>query len=763
LASAIPPTPIVTDPDSLLAAVRNHPGPPETARALATRLGIASSERASFRRLLKGLVADGHLVVIGGRRLALPDRLDEITGRLQGHAGGFAFVLPDVAGSADVFVPESHRAGAMHGDRVLARIERRRADGRSEGRVLEILERRSAEVVGQIRLERRGAVVVPFDTRLDADVKVAAGDTLSAADGDMVTVEIQRWPGPTGMAAGRVVEVLGRLDDPGVDTEIVLRKHGIADEHAPDAVAQARGRDHAVTPADLAGRTDFRGWDIVTIDGEHARDFDDAISIERLANGHYWLGVHIADVAHYVPEGSALDLDGFARGTSVYFPERAVHMFPSELATGVCSLNPHVDRLVQSCLMEVDGRGEVVRYELHDGVIHSRARMTYTAVNAVVTDRDPALRAEYAALVPAFERMHALFGILNGRRRRRGSIDFDLPEAEVVVDDAGAIEAIVAAERNVAHRIIEEFMLLANETVAAHLEREDMPALYRVHETPDAQRVEEFEAFVSSLGFSLAAPAGAVHPRHFQHLVERIHGTPEERPIAFLMLRTMQKARYDAANLGHFGLAAPSYTHFTSPIRRYPDLVVHRVLRELRHGAASAERREELADALPEVARHTSAMERRAQEAERELLQWKKVRFMADKVGDVFTGYVTGVTQFGLFIELVEHFVEGLVHVSTLADDFYRFDEQARVLFGERTKKIYRLGDAVRVQVVRIDLDRRQIELGIEEVLAAVRKDERARGPRRSTASPRRTAAAKPARAATRPGRRERATRKRGR
>ncbi len=754
----------MTDPDSILAAVRSHPGPPETARALATRLGVASSERASFRRHLKGLVADGRLVMIGGRRLALPDRLDEIPGRLQGHAGGFAFVLPDVAGTADVFIPEGARAGAMHGDRVLARIEQRRPDGRSEGRVLEILERRSAEVVGQIRLERRGAVVVPFDTRLDADVKVAAGDTLAAADGDMVTVEIQHWPGPTGMAAGRVVEVLGRLDDPGVDTEIVLRKHGIADEHAPDAVAQARGRDHAVTPSDLAGRTDFRGWDIVTIDGEHARDFDDAISIERLANGHFWLGVHIADVAHYVPEGSALDLDGFARATSVYFPERAVHMFPSELATGVCSLNPHVDRLVQSCLMEVDGSGEVVRYELHDGVIHSRARMTYTAVNAIVTDRDPALRAEYAALVPAFERMHALFEILNGRRRRRGSIDFDLPEAEVVVDDAGAIEAIVAAERNVAHRIIEEFMLLANETVAAHLEREDMPALYRVHETPDSQRVEEFEEFVSSLGFSLAAPAGAVHPRHFQHLVERIHGTPEERPIAFLMLRTMQKARYDAANLGHFGLAAHTYTHFTSPIRRYPDLVVHRVLRELRHGEASAERREELEDALPEVARHTSAMERRAQEAERELLQWKKVRFMADKVGDVFTGYVTGVTQFGLFIELVEHFVEGLVHVSTLADDFYRFDEQARVLLGERTKKIYRLGDAVRVQVVRVDLNRRQIELGIEEVLAAVRKDERARGPRRSTAAPRRTAAAKPARrGAPRPGRRERTTRKRGR
>jgi ribonuclease R len=755
----------VTDSDSLLETLRSLPGPPETARALAARLGIPAAERASFRRRLKRLVSDGHLVVIDGRRFALPDRLDEVSGRLQGHAGGFAFVLPDAAGATDVFIPEGARAGALHGDRVLARIERRRPDGRAEGRILEIVERRSAEIVGQIRLERRGAIVTPFDTRLDTDVRIAAGDTLTAADGDMVTVEIQRWPGPAGMAAGRVVEVLGKIDDPGVDTEIVLRKHGIPDEHSPDAVAQARARDHAVSAADVAGRTDFRAWDIVTIDGETARDFDDAISIERLANGHYWLGVHIADVAHYVPEGSALDLDGFSRATSVYFPERAVHMFPHELATGVCSLNPHVDRLVQSCLMEVDDRGEVVRHELHDGVIHSKARMTYTKVNAIVTDRDPALRAEYAALVPKFEQMLALFEILNGRRRRRGSIDFDLPEAEVVVDDEGAIAAIVASERNVAHRIIEEFMLLANETVAAHLERQGMPALYRVHESPDPQRVEEFEEFVASLGFSLAAAADQVHPRDFQHLVDRIRGTPEERPIAFLMLRTMQKARYDAANLGHFGLAAHTYTHFTSPIRRYPDLVVHRVLRELRHGEATPERREELDDALPEVARHASAMERRAQEAERELLQWKKVRFMADKVGDVFTGYITGVAPFGLFVELVEHFVEGLVHVSTLADDYYRFDEQARVLFGERTKKIYRLGDAVRVQVVRVDMHRRQVELGIEAVLAAVRKDERARGPRRSTAAPRpaRKTAGPGRPGAKRPGRRERAGRKRGR
>lgn len=752
------------DRHHLLEQLRAAAGPPATARDLARQLAIPREAQATFRRELKALVADGALVVVRGNRYTLPDRVHDVTGRLQGHASGIAFVLPE-GGGPDVFIPASRRGGALHGDRVVARVESGRDAERLEGRILEVRERRSARIVGQLRRDRRGvALVRPFDARLDTDIRVPADTLLDAADGDMVTVEITRWPGPTADAAGRIVEVLGPLDDPGVDTEVVLRKHGIPDDHAPDAVAEARARDAAVHPHEIAGRTDFRGDIVVTIDGEHARDFDDAISITRLPNGHYWLGVHIADVAHYVREGSALDLDGFERGTSVYFPERAVHMFPHELATGVCSLNPHVDRLVQSCLMEVNRQGDVVRHELHDGVIHSRARMTYTAVNGIVAERDAALRETYQALVPTFELMHELFAVLNGRRRRRGSIDFDLPEAEVRVDADGAIADIVAAERNVAHRIIEEFMLLANETVAAHLEARGMPSLYRVHEAPEPVRVIEFEDFVSSFGVSLDAEPGSVHPRDFQRLVDRIKGTPEERPIAFLMLRTMQKARYDAQNLGHFGLAAHTYTHFTSPIRRYPDLVVHRVLRELRHGVADDERRAELEEALPEVAQHTSAMERRAQEAERELLQWKKVRFMTDKVGEVFAGYITGVTAFGLFVQMTDHFVEGLVHVSTLADDFYRFDEQARVLFGERTQRIFRLGDAVRVQVLRVDMDRRQVELGIAEVLDTVRRDERARGPRRSQATRKHGRPAPPRTGKRRrDGRRERSAKKPGR
>jgi ribonuclease R len=433
-------------------------------------------------------------------------------------------------------------------------------------------------------------------------------------------------------------------------------------------------------------------------------------------------------------------------------------MFPAELATGLCSLNPHVDRLVQSCIMDVDRRGNVVRYEMHDGVINSNARMTYTAVNAILTDRDESVVDQYRPLVPMFELMHELFEILHARRRRRGSIDFDLPETEVVLSEFGEIEAIIPSERNVAHRIIEEFMLLANETVASDLVTTDTPALHRVHEPPDPLKVEDFEAFIVTLGYSLGGRGAALKPRNFQKLIDRMRGTPEERPIAALMLRTMQKAKYDAAPLGHFGLAAEHYTHFTSPIRRYPDLVVHRMLRESRQGEMLAARRDDLEEELAEIARHTSEMERRADDAERELLQWKKVRFMADKVGDEYDGYITGAAPFGLFVELVEHFVEGLVHISSMADDYYRYVEQEHTLRGEHTKKVYRLGDKVTVQVVRVDMQRRQIDLGLVEILEAVRHEAR---PREATRS--RVKAKSEVRRASRPGRRERTkSRRRG-
>ena len=460
----------------------------------------------------------------------------------------------------------------------------------------------------------------------------------------MVTVEITKWPTAARGPLGRVVEVLGGIDERGRYTEIILRKYGIVAGHgrrgrgSPPPRRSGQGRDLENGPISVSLVT-------VTIDGEHARDFDDAITLDRLENGNYWLGVHIADVAHYVPEGGALDEEGYERATSVYFPERAVHMFPSELATGLCSLNPKVDRLVQSCLMEIDRKGTVVRYELHDGVIHSNARMTYTEVNAILTDRDPEVIAKYAELVPLFERMHALFEILN-RRHRRGSIDFDLKEPEIVLDDEGMVEAIIALERNVAHRIIEEFMLVANETVAQHLDDHGVPSLFRIHEDPDPLKVEEFEEFVTTLGYSLGAAGrrqAAAFPearredaRHAGREADRVSDAAHHAEGA------LRPAEPRALRSGGQG-----YTHFTSPIRRYPDLVVHRTLRESRHGLIDEERREQLEEDLPEMARHTSERERRAADAERKLVQWKKVRFMADKVGDEFEGYITGVTAFG--------------------------------------------------------------------------------------------------------------------
>ncbi len=741
--------------EDLLNQIRQHVHHPATARDLMRTLRIPRDERASFRRRLKALVNAGELLQVRGNRYGLPEKMDLVVGRLTTNPGGFGFVVPEQpepgAERADIYIAAANLSEAMHGDRVVARVERHTERG-VEGRIIRILERSQATIVGRFEVDDAGlGFVVPFDRRVLTDVQVPTGQSSSAERGEMVVVEITRWPTATRGPAGKVVEVLGRIDEPGVDTRIIIRKFGIPDTHSKEAVAEATRLGSVVKERDTKGRTDFRGVTTVTIDGEHARDFDDAITIERRPNGHFWLGVHIADVSHYVTEGSALDEEAYERGTSVYFTERAVHMFPSELATGLCSLNPHVDRLVQSCLMEVDQRGAVVRYEIHDGVINSNARMTYTAVNAILTDRDPETMFEYQPLVAMFEMMRELFDVLNRRRRRRGSIDFDLPEAEVILSEIGEIEAIVASERNIAHRIIEEFMLLANETVAAHLEGNGMPALHRVHEAPDAKKVEDFEAFISTLGYSLAARGRALTPKHFQKLIDRMRGTPEERPIAALMLRTMQKARYDAASLGHFGLAVDHYTHFTSPIRRYPDLVVHRMLRELRQGAIAPSRRAELEEELPETARHSSEMERRADEAEREQLQWKKVRFMADKVGDEYSGFVTGVAPFGLFVELVEHYVEGLVHVSSMADDYYRFVEQEHVLRGEHTKKNYRLGDRVEVQVVRVDMERRQVDLGLVEILERVRRDET--GPRqvRSRVKPKNEH-----RRSQRPGKRER-------
>ena len=730
--------------EQLLVAIRERLDHPATLKEIQKVLQVSDRTRAAFRRQIKILVGRGDLIKIRGNRYGVSDQMNLVVGRVQIHPRGFAFVVPERPLSTsdfDVYVSGENLEQAMHGDRVVTRIERRKEGGRVEGRILRVLDRKAKKLAGKYEIDSSGfGYVVPFDRRFVMDVEIPHGKNGGATSGDMVTVALTRWPTSSRGPLGSIVRVLGPIDKSGVDTELIVQKYGISDLHSKAAVTEARKLGDSARKRDFKARTDFRHHVTVTIDGENARDFDDAITIEQLKNGHYWLGVHIADVAHYVKPGSSLDVEAYERGTSVYFPERAVHMFPAELSTGLCSLKPGVDRLVQSCLMEVDLEGNVVRYEFHDGVVNSDARMTYTEVNAILADRDPSVMGRYLDLIHKLVLMNELFEILNNRRKDRGSIDFDLKAPRLIFDDHGAVESIVAVERNVAHRVIEEFMLLANETVASHLKTLTVPAIYRVHEQPDPVKVEEFERFILTLGYSLSVPADTVvRPKHFQQLASRIRGTPEEKSIALLLLRTMQKARYDSDSLGHFGLATADYTHFTSPIRRYPDLVVHRVLRMSRQGSIEGESLDEFQENLSKTSSHVSEMERRADEAERELMQLKKVRFMKDKVGDEFDGYVTGVSSFGLFIELVEHFVEGLVHVSTMADDYYRFLERSHMLQGENTRRVYRLGDKVRVRVIRVDLDRHHVDLGLVEILEAMSQTERSQVSRRKSRLKRKT------------------------
>ncbi|MGA8762556.1 MAG: VacB/RNase II family 3'-5' exoribonuclease [Candidatus Sulfotelmatobacter sp.] len=751
--------------------------------------------------------------------------------------------------TGDIFIAPHLIGNAMHGDRVLVDISAIRPDGRAEGRIVRSVARAHPTVVGIFHHGSRCNYVKPLDTKITQEVVIPAGmeipdvrevppssavpspgsgqvaDTSGPRrggenaggttalrksvdrvlgdeaarrtnsgdlEGVVVDVEITDWPSSTQNPRGRVIEILGREDDFGVDVEITIRKFHLPHHFPAETLAEAQNASALITTHELNRRRDFRALPIVTIDGETARDFDDAVMVRLLENGNFELQVHIADVAHYVTPGSALDQEARLRGTSVYFPDRAVPMLPLELSTDICSLRPQVDRLVLSCVMEIDHQGEIVGYELCEGVIRSAERMTYTAVNAIL-EGDAAARERYAQLVAPFERMRDLAQILNRKRQRRGSIDFDLPEPVIEFDEFGLMKSITRSERNIAHRLIEEFMLSANECVAQYLESKRIASLYRVHEKPDAKRVYDFEVIAATFGYSLGVGPLPVHrvqfkadrraargtgkrareievpkdvhitPRMYQKLTEKIAGKPEERILSYLMLRSLKQARYSEVNLGHFALAAASYTHFTSPIRRYPDLIVHRILKDvLRESAepdrsagvppapATAERQRAFSpqpgrrgvgatpwskrrdhaahreshaalggpisiEELHEIAEQSSLSERRADEAERELMEWKKVKFMQDRVGDDFDGLITSVTKYGLFVELTDLFVEGLVPLATLTDDYYFFHENTRELIGKRSRKIFRLGQKIRVLVDRIDPVEKKIQFAVIE------------------------------------------------
>src|SRR5712692_1285626 len=708
-------------------------GKPVSVRELIRRLDLDKHAREELPDLLRRLIVDGEVVKIRGGRVGLPSRMNLVVGRLTCNPAGYGFVVPEKAQGrgGDVYVSAVNMKEALHGDRVVARIERRTPKG-PEGRIIRVLERGLQRIVGRYEDDGRfGGHVVPFDKRVLHELSIAPGDDEGARPGEMVSAEITRPPTATRNPSGRVLQVLGRLEDPGVDLKVVMAKYELPDAFPPEVEAEAESVAREVGEEEIRGRTDFRSWTTVTIDPETARDHDDAVAIERLPNGHWRLAVHIADVSHYVRPGTLLDQEAYLRGTSVYFPDRVVPMLPHALSSNVCSLVEGKDRLTQSAVLELDANGQVRKAEFRDGVIRSAARLTYQQVQAIV-DGDAEERRRPAPLVRMLEDMDELAKLMRKRRYERGSLDFDLPEPKLVLGAAGEMTGIVAAERLDSMRLVEEFMLAANEAVAARLSKAGMPALFRIHEQPDPERVEEFAELVASFGYRVPAHLEAIRPQDFQLVLRQIEGKPEEKLVSYLLLRTMKLARYHEENLSHFGLATEMYAHFTSPIRRYPDLVVHRALRALQQGRAEDFTTQLPAD-LSEMGQHLSDMERRAADAERELVEWKKVRFMTDKLGEVYKGYVTGVQAFGLFVELEEIYVQGLVHVSSMTDDYYRFDERAHLLKGENTGKTYRLGDKVQVQVVRVDLERRQIDFALVDVLERAA----ARGPGGKPPAPR--------------------------
>ncbi|MGH9378435.1 MAG: ribonuclease R family protein, partial [Terriglobia bacterium] len=737
-------------------------------------------------------------------RLRLPARApgqgNIVTGRLIGHRDGYGFVVPEEPGSGpDIFIPPHAMKDAMHGDRVEAQVFRTRPERlerparfdprrahesrrlrppRLEGAILRVVRREQKTVVGEFHCGARYNYVLPFDHRIGHEIIIPRGeerlreegsgarnrqfgresfsggpegrsrqtqrDGARDLDGLIVDVEITSFPSRTSLPHGRVIEVLGKRNDFGVDVEIMIRKFHLPHRFPPEAVAAASAAPREVAEADFEGRRDFRSLPIVTIDGETAKDFDDAVYVERLPGGHYSLQVHIADVAHYVRPGAAIDREARLRGTSVYFPDRAVPMLPLELSNGICSLNPHADRLVVSALMEIDGKGDTVACRLTPGVIRSAQRMTYTAVHAILSGDEAACR-EYAPLVEQFKLMEDLAMVLNRRREARGSIDFDLPEPAIEFNEQGQMTGVTRSERNIAHRIIEEFMLAANEAVAPYLEGREIPSLYRIHEKPDPKKVLEFEEIAATFGYSLGIelpaarrvhvqagrptkngerarlrfedlPTGEelkITSRHYQRLTGRIAGKPEERILSYLMLRSLKQARYSEENAGHFALAAPTYTHFTSPIRRYPDLIVHRILKAAlgeQDGVFIAD------EELHALGIETSECERRAAEAERELMDWKKVTFMAGRVGDEFEGLVISLTKHGFFVELIDLFVEGFVSIESFRDPHWVYREKLRALVHRDSRRSFRLGGRVTVRLDRIDREGNKLLFSVVEM-----------------------------------------------
>ena len=716
-------------PADLILFLEKHARHPLTAREIFAHFELDRGQRQEAKGLLDALTREGTLVLLKGERYSLPRQVDLAVGKISVHRDGYGFVVSE-DNRKDTFVPARFMREVMNGDRVVARIERGGRVGSPEGRIIRVLERAHQTVVGRFEASRKFGYVVPADPRLGQDILITGSGPAAPKAGQMVIARIDVYPTPTRSPEGTIIEVLGDPDDPQVEILAIVHKHQLPHQFPPEVLAAAEAIPERVDDQDVAAREDLRPLPFVTIDGETAKDFDDAVCL-RVEKGNTRLWVAIADVAHYVTEGSIIDREAYERGTSVYFPGQAIPMLPEKLSNGLCSLNPELDRLVMVAEILFDREGRRLESRFYPATIRSHARLTYTEVRDMVVDGHQETISRYNELFPQLQRMGEFAEKLTAMRRRRGSLDFDLPEAEIVLDLRGRPENIIRAERHLGHRLIEEFMLAANEAVATFLTERKAPLLYRVHEPPDAEKLLAFQQFIAHFNYGLEI-GPVVDPGKLQRLLAEAAGKPEERMINQVLLRSMRQARYSPENAGHFGLAADLYCHFTSPIRRYPDLIVHRVLREvLRKGKLAEKRRDQLQQTLPEVGEQSSQRERRAMEAEREIVVLKKCQFMAQHAGEEFAGFISGVLPFGFFVELKEFFVEGLVRISSLNDDFYHYEEDLHRLVGQHRRRIFQIGQEVKVSVKTVNLERREIDLLLSDLTEEVTKKTPA--PRRRT------------------------------
>ncbi len=701
---------------------------PMKAKELAMLLGIPKSQRDELTQVLDYLVSEGRIGISKKGKYGKPE-VFSVNGIFCGHPKGFGFVTVEGM-EQDVFIPEDRTGAALHGDRVQIVVESQDRGGgrRAEGSVLKVLEHANKEVVGYYQKSKGFGFVIPDNQKISKDIFISQGCDMGAVTGHKVVARIKEFGDANHKPEGVVTEILGHVNDPGTDILSIVRAYGLPEEFPPEVMDEVEGcpdevavpgmtRDEETwdgpygigdltSPADwtgdLAGRLDLRGLRTVTIDGEDAKDLDDAVTLCRNGQGGYILGVHIADVSHYVKEGRPLDKEALKRGTSVYLVDRVIPMLPHKLSNGICSLNAGTDRLALSCIMELDDQGNVLDHKIAETVIHVDRRMTYTAVNAIVTDGDETVMAEYEGFVPMFMLMKEVSDILREKRKKRGAIDFDFPESKIILDAQGKPLEIKPYERNAATKIIEDFMLAANETVAEDYFWQSLPFLYRTHDNPDPEKMKQLGTFIHNFGYFIRLQQGEIHPKELQKLLDKIEGTPEEVLLSRLTLRSMKQAKYTTLCSGHFGLAARYYTHFTSPIRRYPDLQIHRIIKESLKGGLGDKRAGHYEAILPGVAMQTSALERRAEEAERETDKLKKCEYMSRFIGQEFDGVISGVTNWGLYVEL-PNTVEGLVRISELRDDYYIFDEQHYELVGEMTRKTFKLGQPIRVQVASTD------------------------------------------------------------